>query len=405
MTIAVLFIVLVALVYAVAGQDTFACPLNNVDVVIFASNSDFPMMYFTLTTLSRFMPCSHKVHLMIDRADVPASLLWFAEYMGNHRIVLHAFESPSTVPVISGMTDRHAAAEIGHRWGKLWADKLIEEGDKADYIMFLDVNTILAMPVTCKSLFDAKGRLHHVGVPMDTFATFFPTCLEMTGGKCDRSYMSVMPFVMPRQAMEPMRAHIHKKLDANAKSFDDAFNLWLRNKDWHTFNPYQIMGEYMRQQQSQQVHQIYCPAWPANFDNGDEDVKSCESYIPPALYYDYPVQEVLKIDDKDFKATTYRSYDSGEFKSVYGSRFALPTMNMLEVVVDQGDCIGIYLYKGHVSEDEGCTDASAKSIHKMLDLYFGKRTIPWTAVEDVYAPSKEASSTAMCSQLSKQLDV
>lgn len=152
------------------------------------------------------------------------------------------------------------------------------------------------------------------------------------------------------------------------------------------------MGEYMYRQQPTKIHHIYCPAWPADFGgkNTPAEIEACANYVPPGLYYDKPVQQRLNLPaDKDFDAATYVAHPTAGLETVYGSRFAVPTMPMLETLVDHGDCIGIYLYRGEVSAEEGCNEQSSKSIHKMLDLYHGQRSLSWSKVVEVYAPDKD----------------
>lgn len=365
------------------------CPFSNVAVVVFAAAADFPMMYFTLTTLSRFMLCSNKIHLVIDTADVPASMLWFAENMGRHIVQLHSFPLPE-IAALKAIGDGREKSMVSHHWGKFWADTFVEKDSGADFIMFMDVDSILAMPMSCKSMFNEKGLPHYVSVPWNADSKAAKsTCEQWTGGACDRSFAATIPFLMPLNAFEPLRTFVRSKLHPEADSFDGAFQHWLSNNKGLSLQPHQIMGEYMYREQSTKIHSIHCPAWPVHFGAKDTpaEVEACASYVPPGLYYDKPVQERLKLGaDKEFEAATYVAQPAPGLETVYGSRFALPTMPLLEALVDQGDCIGIYLYRGEVSTEEGCTEATAKAVHKMLDLYHGKRPLPWTKVIDVYAP-------------------
>ena len=87
---------------------------------------------------------------------------------------LHPFAVPAHLADIGGY--------ILQAWLMLWGDNFtLPTG--AEYLMMFDSDSVLAMPVTCASLFDDDGRLYQQSWDIHEQKQFVPNCLDFIGKK------------------------------------------------------------------------------------------------------------------------------------------------------------------------------------------------------------------------------
>lgn len=452
-----LIVVIVFTLAAIAGAATQSladCPLSNIDVFLIASPASYPLLGFLMNSISRFMPCSRRVNLLVDRGDAyRRAKLWLAPSYGSHTVRLYPFDFPESVPEISHHEQRWQAGYILQAWVMLWADRysldnrapqrrffhfaadarqVAENHDGAvDYVLFLDTDSILALPLTCASLFDALSRPLFPAWSIAKQKQFQTPCVNMTGSACDRSYMAFFPFVYPLRAFPLLRGHIWRRLDPAATSFDAAFNTWSRRENWRVFSQFVVMGEFLRQRYPQLARQIFCDgAAPAAVPvllagrpapepvRTDRDLlfppaslagawalpltetQMCSLYVPPAVHYGWPYQHYLAsfaVPRADFKVNHFRAPPAEQRHPVdrlFSSKFSLNTVRTLSGLVHHGECLAAswQLEDGGANETEvgrllrplGCAADTRGGVHPLLDLYFRRRTIPLDALKATF---------------------
>lgn len=445
-----------------ATQPLADCPLANIDVFLIASPASYPLLGFLMNSIARFMPCSRRVNLLVDRGDAyRRAKLWLAPSYGSHTVRLYPFDFPESVPEISHHEQRWQAGYILQAWVMLWADRYsldnrapqrrffhfatdarqaAESHDGAvDYVLFLDTDSILALPLTCAALFDALSRPLFPAWSITKQKQFHAPCVNMTGGACDRSYMAFFPFVYPLRAFPLLRSHVWQRLDPAAASFDAAFNTWSQRENWRVFSQFVVMGEFLRRQHPQLARQIFCdgaaptavPALlagrpapePARTDRdllypptslggawalSLSETQLCALYVPPAVHYGWPYQHYLAsyaVARADFKVSHYRAPPADQRHPVdrrFASKFSANTVRTLSGLVHHGACLAAAwrLEDGGANETEvgallqplGCGADTRGGLHPLLDLHFRRRALPRDALKATFqfsfAPSQ-----------------
>jgi len=222
-----------------------ACELRDIAVFIVANpgNPDeVAMLQHLFHSINVFMPCRNSIHLLADSVDK-----WRGTAISDLR--LHKISVPDGL--------KHMIGYIVQAWIMMWADVFVKESG-ARQVMFMDTDSVLAMPVTGAAIFDSFGKIYQLSWSSQ-WTRFVVPCRELLGTSCDRSYMTTFPFMMPVDAFSAMRKHIQSRF-AKATSFDHAFAMWTREtKDYLKFGQFVTMGEYMRQFRANEVRQIFCP--------------------------------------------------------------------------------------------------------------------------------------------------
>lgn len=144
----------------------------------------------------------------------------------------------------------------------------------------------------------------------------------------------------------------------------------------------------MRVFQPHLVHQVHCPTWPADF-MASNDTYSCQHFVPNGFHYGWPYQmylmsSQLSDDHPEFNWEFYRRHPLLQPK--FTDKLTLNTITTLESVINHGDCLATFLRCGHVDKIAGYDKKMTQTIHPLLDLYFGKRSLNWTQVIQTFSP-------------------
>lgn len=387
-------------------SESVHCPQGNIDVFLIADKSNFPLLAFVLNSISRFMPCSRRINLLVDRgADYRRSKLWIAPMYGNrHLMRVYPFDFPMDVPVISNFSKRREAGYILQAWAMMWADRYSEETQsvskhsvsqyfhfmlpeaitranhrkEADYVLFMDTDAILGLPLTCSSLFDSQGRALMLAWPIHMQDQFRGPCQDLTGFPCDRSYMAFFPFLFPMRAFPEVRRHIQQKvLNSGPGTFNEAFNKWAHGTVWQGFSQFVVLGEVLHYLYPDQGRQVMCMphnrpfatvAYPyassslsqllktANdslyskaafasdwsMDGKLSETQMCDYFVPPGIHYGWPYQFYMQ-------TTGFPYYQPGFFRGAevnnrhpvereFSSKFGPRTVAALTEFVHSGVC-------------------------------------------------------------------
>lgn len=275
------------------------CELGNMDIFLIAGDNTFAMLGLLLNSIARFIPCSRRINLLIDRGYSMRKIkLWIAPFYNphNHVVRIYPFEFPTSVPFITNFPNNKKAGYILQAWVMMWADKysLDEKIDglsfpgngrysfwlsqdtiqrfhsgEVNHIMFLDTDALFVLPVTCGSLFDAEGRFWLPSWTMNAQNYFRNPCITMTGLPCDHSFMAFFPFVFPVDGFAPVREFVRdnivksspaiKTSSVNISSFDAVFDYWSStHADWHLFSQFIVMGEVYRHLFPKDVKELFC---------------------------------------------------------------------------------------------------------------------------------------------------
>jgi hypothetical protein len=169
-----------------------------------------------MRSIEKFMPCDGKIHIVIDRQDMLAASAWIN--LDDASIRLHALDVPPELAFPPGYQ--------AQAWVMMWADTFVrlDNDSTADFIMFMDTDGPLGLPVTCRSLFNEDGKLYLAGWDLHSTQPQFVKCVEDMVGPGRTSYMSFFPFIMPISAFGRMRARIAHRL--NATDFNHALVMW-----------------------------------------------------------------------------------------------------------------------------------------------------------------------------------
>jgi len=261
------------------SEVTEFCIFANLDIHIFLEAKQMPLVDMLFRSIETFMPCYNEIHLTIPEGE----LARFIPHLGGLRnVYLHPRVKPPVLaalnPYVLGM------------WDNLWADNYTSE--KAQYVMFLDTDTVFSLPVTCASIFDEDGRPIWNYWSWGLQRQFQSTCERMLGPPCAGSFMSFFPMVMPISALPRMRERVIEVM--NVTTFDEAVATFYANiPRGDEFCQFCLMGNFLLQFESwaNESSNTYC-----DFRNAVADhINPCLYYIPPAVHlgwtYGYYVGE------------------------------------------------------------------------------------------------------------------
>ncbi|KAI9021242.1 hypothetical protein DFJ74DRAFT_119554 [Hyaloraphidium curvatum] len=130
-----------------------SCPFGNIDIHINvgSTTSEIAMFHLAMASLDELLPCIGIIHILFTR---PAAT---GEAFPPFNIGLprkHAYKVWLLEDTF--FTDFPWDKKFKHQYARLTADLYVRE--EADFILFLDSDTLLALPVTCRSLFDDEGK-------------------------------------------------------------------------------------------------------------------------------------------------------------------------------------------------------------------------------------------------------
>jgi hypothetical protein len=162
---------------------TTDCPTSNIDLFMVSSKKEFPLLHLALRSVEAFMPCRGAMHIVIDAPDRDALRTWVDS--DNPRIHVHESALPQHIPGLRNLT-----GYLAQQWMMLWADRLAASvGSQPDYMMYLDTDSVLALPVTCASLFDQQGRVYIGSWPVNKQLQFAVGPEAFLGIKYNSSFM------------------------------------------------------------------------------------------------------------------------------------------------------------------------------------------------------------------------
>ena len=348
-----------------------------VDVFIPAYEAAFPMLSILMHSLEIFMPCRNLVHLVVERSDVGKSMVW---YNLESSIRIHSFDPPKALTHVLSLP--HAGYFL-QQWVMFHADEYLEAThSRARYVMFLDTDTVMALPVTTKSLFDETGRLYQLSWNISQQKQFQPSCVDFVGDKCDVSYMSTFPFTMPVESIGRLREFARSRLSQNASTFDDAVNSWTLRAEYMALSQFCIMGAYMRSHEPGRVRQIFCPTVSPSFSTDIDETdasKLCKNYVPSVAHLGWGYRPYL---NSGFGG--YRGHAPGEF-SRYSDKYGLSYIDAAQEIVRHGYCLMQNFNGQQTSNLTFCTASDMSSIPADIDLYGAHRTLNWTIVQETFS--------------------
>jgi len=353
---------------------TNGCAFDDMDLFLPLHSNSFPVANLLFNSIAVFMPCWNTFHLVVDTIDAAKAVAWSSSLKGLGKVVIHPFDYPLDIPNIT-------SGYIFQAWVMLWADKYAKMTKSgASYMMFLDSDAVFGMPVTCGSIFDDKGKIYQASWDIDKQPHFQHACLDILGTACDRSYMSTFPFTMPVDSFSRLRDHAVKKLSpATNISFNTAFNLWAGNTNWGEFSQFVVMGEYMRQFESDLVSQIYCQmADFFTFGKNPQEGDSCISYIPNAAHFGWGYNIYLGGGG----GATYRNGNTNE---KYGPEYIAGA----ESLILHGFCLMNYFEFG--STHHLCDGIPIDEVPHDIDLYSNIRKLPPLLLQERFTPEKKSS--------------
>jgi hypothetical protein len=155
------------------------CPFDNMDIFIpFTGRREIITLTYLFKSILAFVPCYRQLHLFVPNEDdyrailssVPAALT---------NVLIHLEAAPPVVPKLM---------RLRMQWGQFWADNYTT----AEWVMFVDSDSLFTHPLTCQAVFDNHGRsymMYYDG--WDVFNDTFVNLLTNNGYRGD--FMASMP--------------------------------------------------------------------------------------------------------------------------------------------------------------------------------------------------------------------
>lgn len=342
------------------------------------------------------MECWNTIHILVDTVDAGKISPWIANVNGtNGNILVHDFDFPNSVSAISH-SHHGRAGYILQAWAMMWADRFTNITG-AEFVMFLDTDVVFAMPVTCRSLFDEEGRVYQLSWSIAPQIGFKHSCESLLKATCSRSYMTVLPFTMPVDALPVLREYISRHLlpGSSTIDFDAAFNKWSLTHDWKAFSQFVVMGEFMRTHLSAKVRQVHCPNAAALSREEmetrfslDAETSACRNYVPVAVHYGWLPQGYLGVGGGEDAFSPQKENSLGEFQRY--SKFNIKTIDAVQEIVWHGRCLqALFAAGGGGALPRHCNKLGVTSpaVHAFVDLYHRRRTLDWQVVAKTFSPS------------------
>jgi len=307
------------------ASNSQSCPTKNIDVFIVAEQRSFALVEWTVSSIQLFMPCRGTLHIVCDPGET-AKLLTYVGMVPD--IKIHEMKRPKSLT--------NTTAFVMMQWPQFWADKYVSP--TADYVMFMDSDSILTFPVTCRALFNPEGRIILPAWRWDAFPRFTKLCEEGLGKSCFLGFMNYFPFLFPVRLLGPLREIIVK--NRNASNFNNAIWYWdyltpSRNppnsKEWTYLSQFIIMGNYLLFNHPELVDIPHCFPQSKQKENPNT---ICHDYIHPGLHYGWRPCRFL--DECSFAKDRYRLFE-GDGKW-YTKKFSPDLMVHLVEVMLFGLC-------------------------------------------------------------------
>jgi hypothetical protein len=371
------------------------CPFSNIDVAIIFRESDLPLVSLALHSLSLNMPCHGTLHLISEPANLKKAFAWIG-FGITDKVKLHDFEYPDAV--CRGVEDMYLQLHGGcgyfmQQWYMLGIDRIMS--DSAHYIMLFDPDSILAMPVTCASLFDENGRVKQWSWSIEPHKQFKEVCSALIGVECKQSFMTSLPQLYPRSMFKPLRDHISNIITPGVYDFDAALIEWAqrpRNISQHNeFSQFVIMGNYLKYFMPNISHTVHCPhamnLYADPYALGDS---SCRDFVPIGFHYGW--RNVLFMNyAKTLKRGNYARYyhEGDDFAkqcfSSYNGLFGPKTVDAVTEILLQAYCLREYLETGN-KVHSFCTAKMVSSIHEEVNIYGPDSQPNFDVVKRVFTP-------------------
>jgi hypothetical protein len=394
--------------------------------------------------------------------------LYLAPFYGNRHVVrLLPFDYPTSIPAITNSGNQRMGY-ILQAWVMFWADSFslntnvthysfwysdatiansYHHSGAVDYVMFMDTDTILAMPLTCASLFDGDGRLFQPGWSIEIQQQFLPPCIAMTGLKCKKSYMAFFPITFPVRSFHPIRQHMQDHISKTAgiefATFDDAFNHWAAHANWLELSQFVNMGAVFIHLFPEQVQDVFCTSdlevakalrnqatstldksgsAPWSFSNFSSMIRNsavadisaesygdrgalCLDFVPPGLHYGWVYQPyIIREQVPQHRHQYWRRTTPFGFAfewGLYGTfKYGLHAIAELADIIVHGECLREQWERGDGSVGSSATtnngvygavcqmkfgNASIPNIHVMLDLYKNCREVNMPLVRATFS--------------------
>eukprot|EP00808_Paulinella_micropora_P008034 g25317.t1 len=346
------------------------CNLSKIDIFLVVCDKCYLMFKILMDSVRYFFPCHGIIHVLTDNKN---SEVW-KHWSGRDRIVLHdSFWKYANVPFLfkQDMYRGYMLQQIA----MMWADKYAQDvGSDAEYIMFLDADSVLGLPVTCKSLFSRDGRLLIAGWDIYLQEQYRRSCQLMLNTTCDISYMAFFPFTMPMSLFQPMRDKVVHSLIQNAyegKDFNALFDAWARTSpgiEWTCFSQFVVMGNYLQAFSSDLVQVIHCP------DHARlKASSSCFQFVPHGHHMGQGYKHYLGLGSDDVIGKFYPEHVS---TSVYAE--------VAKKIIHDGLCSFFY-NKTKNNYNHNCLNQS-QVLNYYLDLYPNERAINISIFQDTFRP-------------------
>jgi hypothetical protein len=340
------------------------CPFGNVDLFLVIDEKNLPLGRFLFTSIETFFPCYGILHIFTD----PPVFKKLSGWGYLQRAVFHQFSLPS-------FFEDKVPGYIAQAWAMMWADVLINS--TADYVMFLDSDSIFGMPVTCASIFDENG-LPWMGYWSFSGQLQFQGQCEHFIGDCLGSFMSFLPLTVPLNAFPAMRNHISKR--TGHSGFDESFLAWVKQPESPvmTFSQFVLMGNFMAIFLPGKVHSFSCP----HISEVNSSTK-CLSYIPPAGH----LWASCKYVGNCGSGVLFGNWGA-PLGDKYTSKFTYDSISQFESTIFMGYCNMHRMYNGTTSSTLAafCTPEQSTNIHPWL-LPYGDHAPTVQRIDQVFGPN------------------
>ena len=382
------------------------CPFSNIDIVIVAKESDFPLLTFLVNSVYNFMPCWGMINIVIDPGDEKKIFAWIQR--DPTKITIH---QSKVAPELTQYIEK-----VGYTYQNyitLWADTFARK--EAEFILLMDTDSVFAMPVTCAALFDEQHRAYQLAWSMKyAHPQFVDYCkLMVPGSPCERSAMTTFPFTAPVSVFPSMRTAFARQLSGGqTDNLDTAFYnkardvyIALGNKKHNMdgFSQFVVMGEHMRLQHPDKIAPVFCPAVKLMAENitvidtlkQDVDTSRCLTFVPLGMHYGWRTANYMGTKQalkRGTNAMYFRQQLGSEF-SKYSTKFGPRSIDIIEEVVFEGLCLQDFLRTGQ--RPGACDAVSVGVVHEELNLYGLDYRPPVEAVLKTFRPE---TSPVVCNK-------
>ena len=340
------------------------CPFGDVDLLLIVIQRDLPLVAHLMQSVDLFMPCYGFLHIVTDGVEDERRL---RAWMRVHeRVRFHRMAAPANLSHLDGY--------LLQMWKANWADRLVSP--TARFVMMMDTDSLFTLPVTCRSLFDGRGRPHMLFWGFDSQMQFVQPCQDMVGG-CVGSFMAFFPITFPVSMFAPMREHTRQRLsgiyNASLPDFDSAFADWThRVSYWRAYSQFVNMGNFLLLHQPDAAHFVYYP----HLNALNASLHEAAHYLPPAVHYGWRYCDYLG-------SCTHDPHTRDGTIPAFGQKYGLNTIHLIEELLQQGHCLQQHMRTGLLAD--GCDAQSIADVHVEAKVYQG-RPHDMSYLYEVYRP-------------------